>query len=155
MLDGSSGEHPVPPLPVACQSQQVAQGYVQLSLSISKGGDSTVSGQPAQCLITWTGKKRLLGLDGISCLTVCARCLLSCPGQRYKIRHLCSHCLWSHYLYTVIRSPLSLLFCRLDSPSSLSLSWHERWSNALISFKAPLLDSLQYVLLYRRAQHWT
>ncbi|KAM9591087.1 transmembrane protein 161B-like isoform 4-T6 [Morphnus guianensis] len=40
------------------------------------------------------------------------------------------------YLYGVIRSPLSLLFSRLNSPSSLNLSSYERYSSSFIIFLA-------------------
>jgi len=45
------------------------------------------------------------------------------------------------YLCTMTRSPLSLLLSRLNSPSSLSLSWQEKCS--LYIFSGSLLDFLQ------------
>lgn len=123
-LDGTPGEHPVPPLPIAGWPLQVAQACVQLGLNISEVRDFTNSLDSLfHCQTICAGKKSTSSLDVISCL-------LYCPGHHCKICLLCSHHLRSHCLYTVIRSPTPrLLYSRLDRPLSLSLSAYERCSS--------------------------
>ena len=61
------------------------------------------------------------------------------------------------YLKAFIRSPLSLLFCRLNKPSSLSLSSQERCFGPLIIFVALrwTLSSSYSSFLNWGAQKWT
>ena len=61
------------------------------------------------------------------------------------------------YLYTLMRSPLSLLFSKLTSSSSLSFSSQKGCSSPFIIFVALhwTLSNTSVYLLYWGAQHWT
>lgn len=63
----------------------------------------------------------------------------------------------SRYWYTLERSPLSLLFSILNSPSSCSLSSQEKCSSPFITFVAVCwtFSSMLMSLLYWGAQCWT
>ncbi|KAK0688829.1 E41L5 protein, partial [Pygoscelis papua] len=74
-----------------------------------------------------------LCLSGISCISVCAHCLLSCLWARLRRVRLLSLCPPSGFLHTG-KILLSFLFSRLNSPSSLSLSFYVRCSRPFIVF---------------------
>jgi len=86
----------------------------QLS-SVSKVEGSTTSPSNLfQCLVTLI-VKNVLPDTGTSCVSVCAYCHWSChwaPLKRARLHLLCNP--HFRYLYTLIRSPFSLLF-RLNS----------------------------------------
>lgn len=67
---------------------------------------------------------------GILSASVCSFIPMSCHWA--PIKSLALYFLATRYLYTLIL--LSLLFSRLNSTSSLNLSWYERCSTALMIF---------------------
>jgi len=85
--------------------------------------------------------------------------LASCPvaGHQWKEPGSISLHLLSRYLCTLIRSSPSLLCCRLNSPSSLSLSSQERCCSPFIISVARFwtLSSMSMSLLCWGAQNWT
>jgi len=97
--------------------------YSQLSrqlLSISKDGDTTTSlGNLHQCLVTLTIKKYFLVFRGkLLCFSMFLLSLvlfLGTTGKSLTLSYLHPH---FRYLCILIRSPVSLLFPRLNSPSS-------------------------------------
>lgn len=106
-LQGTSGGHFVQP---PCSSR-LFRAVASWVLHISTDGDSTTSlGKLFQCSTTLPGKKCfLVFLQIISCVSTGK--ILSSSSSFPTIR----------YLFTFIRSPLSLLFFRLVIPSSSSL----------------------------------
>lgn len=68
-----------------------------------------------------TGKRKLLYLIGISCVSVCPHCLLSCQWTTRKRAWIHSfHTFLSSFIY--IEIPTDLLFPRLGIPTYLNLS---------------------------------
>lgn len=80
----------------------------------------------------------------------------SCSGTRHTPLSRTWLCLFAFSLqaFTQIgKTPLSLLFCRLDSPSSLSLSSVEGFSSPFVIFMPIQLGLFQCVPLL--ASYWT
>lgn len=83
-------------------------------LNVSRDGDSTASLDYLQCLTTFTVKKKttnkrcFLCLNGICYISICAHVPLVLSLGRAWLHHL--YFLHIKYLYTLIISPLSLLF---------------------------------------------
>lgn len=76
-----------------------------------------------------------LCLQGISCISICALCLLSFHWAR--LRRVWIHVLYSHQVFIHMHKiPLSLLFTRLNSPRTLSHSLYNRCSKSLTIFVA-------------------
>jgi len=114
-------------------------------LNISKEGDSTASlGNLCQCSVT--AKKCFLMFRGnLLCLSLCPLPLVLSLGATEKSLALSSLHPPFRYLYTLLRhTPPSLLFSRLNSPSS-----HYFLAGAMLQslhhLNGPSLDSLQYV----------
>ena len=128
-------------------------------LCISKHGDFTTSlGNLHLCSFTLTLKMCLLMFRwNLLCFNWCPLPLLLPLGTTEKSLALpFLHHPFRH-LYTLIRSTVSLLFSRLISPSSLSLSLQERCSCPLIIFVALHLtvSSMSMSFLYWGTQNWT
>lgn len=83
-------------------------------------------------------------LNGISSVSVCIHCPLSCHWIPLKIAWLCLLYRLPSSIWTPWQDPpLSTFFSRLDSHSSFSLSSYGRYSSPLIILGGPSLDSLQ------------
>lgn len=111
-------------------------------LSISKDGNSTASpGNLLQYFTRLTVKRSfVLRWNGISYISFCSHCFLSVYWIPLRRVWLWLFCLLSRHLCTLIRSEPS--FCRLDSPSPLSVSLYDRCISPFIIFWG--LSSLQY-----------
>jgi len=110
-----------------------------------------------QCSTTLTAKSIFLCLSGISCVSICAHCLLCfqwAPLRRVWLRLLYSpHQVFMH----TGKIPLSLLFSRLNSPSTLSFCLYVRCSKPsviLMALSWPC-PNMSMSLLYWGAQSWT
>lgn len=112
-------------LPCSKQSQleQVTQDHVQLSFEHLQGQrTSTPLTKLLQCLITITIFYFFsLCLNRFFCFPLCAYCLLPIHSASLSLVPS-SFCTPLQYLYTLLRSPLSLLFSSLNNLSSLSRS---------------------------------
>lgn len=64
--------------------------------------------------------------------SVCAHCLSPCHSAQPKRAAPSSQHPPVRYLYTLMKSPLSLLISRLNRPDSFSLCWYDRCSGPLI-----------------------
>lgn len=124
-----------------------------------KDGDSITSqGNLCQCSLTLTGKNCFLMFGGSPlCFSLCPLPLLLSLSATGKSVALSSKYLPFRYLYLLISSSLSLLFTRLSSPSSFSLSSRERdWCfRAFVIFVVPLLDSAVHPCLSCNGQSRT
>ena len=140
------------------QQEQYAQGHVQLGFEYLQHGDSTNSRSNLfQCLTTLTSKKFVLTFKwNFLYFNLCFSPLvlllhitksLTLSSLLAPIRHL----------YTLVRSCLSLLFSRLNSPSSLSLSWYIWCSELLIIIEALgwTCSSMSVPHLSQEDQDWT
>ena len=106
--------------------------------SLSKDGDSTASlGNLCQCLVTPIVKNCFLMFRGKPpCFSLCPLPLvLSLRTTKKSLAPSSLHPPF-RYLYQLVRSPLSFLVSRLNSPSSLSLASHVRCSTPFIIFVA-------------------
>ena len=110
----------------------VAQDCAQSDFDISKDGDYVDSlGNLFQHLTTLTVIFCSFCLSEIFCISHCAHCpVTGIPLKRSWLPLLDSPIC---YLYTSVRSPMSLLFSRLNSHSSLSLSSAVRCSSPFIT----------------------
>lgn len=127
-LEGASGDNLVQ-TSSSKQGQSQLRALSSLIFSISKDGHSTMSlSSLFQCLTPLQKKKKkvFLVLNRITCILICAHCLLSCSLEITE-----KSCLYPasiRYLYTLTRSPRAF-------SSSLSISSYERCSNVLITFR--------------------
>ena len=101
--------------------------------NISSGGDSTTFlDNLSHCLIALTVKRKqksvFLCLYGIPCVSICAHGLILSTSTAEKSLAPFSSFPLIRYLYTPIRSHLSLLFSKLKIFSCLSLSSCQRCS---------------------------
>lgn len=139
--------------PTPCSSRatqsQLPSAVSKRLLSMSKVGDSTTSlGTLCQSSVTLTGKKCFLMCRGnLLCSGLCPWPLVLPLGTTGKSQALS----FSHFLIL-----LSFLCSRLDSPSSHSLSLHEKCSSPLFIRVALCWthSSMSMSLLYWGAQHW-
>ena len=105
-------------------------------LSISEAGQSTrLSGQPDPVFDHQYNKKNSFVCS--SAISICAYCILSCHWA--SLRRVWLNLLYvlsSSGIYTLIRFPLSFAFSRINSLSSLSISWYCWCSEASVMLVA-------------------
>ena len=123
------------------------------SLNISADGDSTTSlGNLIQPLTTVTVKKCRVQMEPHVLKFVA---LVLSVGTTEKILAPFSSFLPIRCLYRAVRSLLILLFYRLNSPRSLSLSWHERCSSpSVIAAWSWTCSSKSESFLHWQARSW-
>lgn len=102
------------------QWEQVSRIACSLGLSIHTDRASTASGSLFQCLTTLPVKRDFLYSGGISCVSVCARCLLSCLRAPWRRVWLIFSPSRQVFIYTWLRS-LSFIFSRGRRITSLNL----------------------------------
>jgi len=113
-----------PPCSRRATSSRLPRAVSRQLLNISKAGDSTASlGSLCWCTVTLTAKKCFLKpRQHLLHFGVCLWPLVPSLGTTEKSLALASLYPPFRYLYTLMRSLLSLFFSWLNSPSSLSLS---------------------------------
>lgn len=146
-LEGVSGDHLVRPTAKAGYLEQVTKGYIEEFLNVSTEGESTTSlCSPCQCSAAFSVKKFYFMLsETFLCFSLWPFLLILSLGTEKSLAPLSWHPLM-RYLYGLMRSPLRLLFSRLNRPSSSRLSSQERCSSLLnilvASSVAPYLFSI-------------
>ena len=132
-------DHNAHSVPTPCYVQgrqpphQAAQSHIQPGLECLQGwGIHNLLGQPVQCLTTLWGKNFLL----ISNLILPCLSLKTFPLILLLSTLINSHspsCLYAPFKYweATMRYPCSLLFSKLNKPSSLNLSSQEGRSSPL------------------------
>lgn len=135
--------------PVQSKLPKAKSGWY-LNVSNNEGSIASL-GNLFQCLNTQSKKAFFLHLNVKYCISVCALCLFSCHWA--QLRRVCLYHLYSPYQV----SPLHLVFSRLNSLSSLSLSLYETCSCPLKIFVTlcRTLSSMSMFLLSLGAQIWT
>ena len=157
---GSSGGHLVqPPSSSRATESQLLRTMSTQLLNISKvRGCRTSLGNLCQCLVTLTVKKCLLMFRGNLLCFRFGLLLWSCHWAPLKRAWHYSFCPLSFQAFIHIDEiPLSLLFSRLNSPSSLSLSPQEKRSSPFIVLVAIhcTLSSMATSHFCWGAQNWT
>jgi len=123
-----------PPCAGRATQSQLPRAVFRRLLNITREGAHSLSVQPVPVLGHPHSEKCFLSSSRISRVSVCAHCLWShhwAPVQRVW---LCPLCTLPLYICMDFKIPLSLLFSRLNSPSSLSFSSYERCSSPLIIY---------------------
>jgi len=137
--------HPVPP-PCYVQGRQpadqAAQSHIQPGLGCLQGwGIHSLLGQPVQCVTTFWVKNFLL-ISNLNLPCVSLRPFPLVLSLLILINSCSLFCLYTPFNYwkAVMRSTQSLLFSKLNKPSSLNLSSQEGCSSPLIIIITISLD---------------
>ena len=142
-LEGTSGRHPVqPPLLQQVHLEPVAQDRVQMASEYLWGRRlHNLFGQPVPVLGDPHSEKVFPDVQRESSVFWCVHTASGPPRHHWKVAgSVFSAPSLQEFIY-IDEIPLSLLFSRLNSPSSLSLPSHEMLKS-LNHLCGPLLDSL-------------
>ena len=126
---GNSEDHPVQPPSTAVPNSRLHKKVSRRVLNISRGDSTTSPGSLFQCPVTLSQWRCFYATSSFNSLPLT-------PSLHNTEKSLAPF-VWLPlitYLWTVIRSPLSLSFSRLNSPRSVSHSPYRRCSRPLIIF---------------------
>ena len=110
-------------------ADQAAQSHIQPGLECLQGwGIHSLLGQPVQCVTTLCVKNFLLISNlNLPCLSLKPFPLV--PSLSTLVNSYSPSCLYATFKYwkATMRCPLSLLFSKLNKPSSLNLQSWQMW----------------------------
>uniref|UniRef100_A0A8B9QH24 Glycoprotein endo-alpha-1,2-mannosidase n=2 Tax=Apteryx owenii TaxID=8824 RepID=A0A8B9QH24_APTOW len=157
--EGTQIEKAVPKRTGQGQLEQAAQDHVQLGFKYLQGcGLHSLSRKPVSMFSYPCSKEVFLMFKwNFLCFSLCPLPLILSLGTTEKSLAPSSLDPPIRYLYLLIRISLSLLFSRLNRPSSLSFFSYKQCSSPLIVFVALCwtCSSRSVSVLYWGAQNWT